>query len=250
MIYGLYQSAAGMMTSEYRQNVIANNLANSQTVGFKRDIPIFSERLRESMLDQYDNPTNDLMESLSGGLWLGRTSTDFSDGPLSKTGNPLDVALEGPGFLMVLVDGQRLLTRDGRMMMNELGRLVSVSDGAAILNRAGSPIVLDPDGGEITITSDGRIHQDGREVARLGLTDVEDYRTLRKDGNGRFIPESLERLESVARVHSGFVESSAVQPVRELTGMIESSRAFQINARMVSLQDEMLGRLVNQVPRL
>lgn len=250
MIYGLYQSAAGMMTNEYRQNVIANNLANSQTVGFKRDIPIFSERLRESMLDRYNNPTNDLMESLSGGMWLGRTSTDFSDGPLSKTGNPLDVALEGPGFLMVQVDGRQLLTRDGRMMTDEFGRLVSVSDGAAILNRAGSPIVLDRNGGEITITSDGRIQQDGREVARLGLTDVEDYRTLRKHGNGRFISTSDERIEAVARVHAGFVESSAVRPVHELTGMIESSRAFQINARMVSLQDEMLGRLVNQVPRI
>ena len=71
-----------------------------------------------------------------------------------------------------------------------------------------------------------------------------------KDGNGRFISTSDERIEAAARVHAGFVESSAVQPVRELTGMIESSRAFQINARMVSLQDEMLGRLVNQVPRL
>lgn len=250
MIYGLYQSAAGMMTNQYRQNVIANNLANSQTVGFKREIATFSERLRESQLDEYDNPSNDLMETLSGGSWLGRTHTDFSDGPTSKTDNPLDIALEGPGFLMVQGERQPLLTRDGRMLINEFGRLVATTDGAAILNRAGSPISLDPHGGKVEITSDGGIHQDGREVARLGLTDVSDYRTLRKDGNGRFVAAGNERIEAAARVHSGFVESSAVRPTHELTGMIASSRAFQFNARMVSLQDEMLGRLVNQVPRL
>ena len=116
MIYGLYQSAAGMMTNEYRQNVIANNLANAQTVGFKRDVAVFSERLRESELDRYSNPSNDLMEALSGGLWLGRTHTDFSNGELTRTGNPLDVALEGAGFLMVESGGRQLLTRDGRMV--------------------------------------------------------------------------------------------------------------------------------------
>ena len=250
MIYGLYQSAAGMMTNEYRQNVIANNLANAQTVGFKRDVAVFSERLRESELDRYSNPSNDLMEALSGGLWLGRTHTDFSNGELTRTGNPLDVALEGAGFLMVESGGRQLLTRDGRMMMDEFGRLVSVTDGAAMLSRGGAPIVLDRNGGEVEIARDGRIRQGGRDVGRLGLIDVDDYRTLRKEGNGRFLPASDERIEATARVHSGFVENSGVRPTKELVGMIEASRAYQINARMVTLQDDMIGRLVNQVPGL
>ncbi len=250
MIYGLYQSAAGMMINEYRQNVIANNLANAQTVGFKRDVAVFSERLRESELDRYGNPTNDLMEALSGGQWLGRTHTDFSNGELTRTGNPLDVALEGAGFLMVESGGRQLLTRDGRMMMDEFGRLVSVTDGAPMLSRAGAPIVLDRNGGEVEIARDGRIRQGGREVARLGLIDVDDYRSLRKVGDGRFLPASDERIEATARVHSRFVENSGVRPTRELVGMIEASRAYQINARMVTLQDDMIGRLVNQVARL
>ncbi len=250
MIYGLYQSAAGMMTNDYRQSVIANNLANAETVGFKRDVAVFEERLRASEAGQRFNPSNGLLEALSGGHWLGETETDFSDGSLIHTGKPLDVALEGPGFLMVQVDGRELLTRDGRMRLDETGRLVASTDGAPILSRGGGPILLEPEKGPFSIDQEGRIHQNGREVGRLGLVDVDDYRLLEKAGTGRYVAPAQGRFESAARVHGEAIETSGVRPVPELVNMIEASRSYEMNARMVSLQDEMAGRLINQVARV
>ena len=182
MIYGMYQSAAGMLVNEYRQDVLANNLANAETVGFKREIAAFAERLRASEAGRREGPSNDLMDALSGGLWLARTETDFSEGAFVRTDNPLDVALAGPGFLRVAANGREYLTRDGRMLMTADGRLVSAIDGAAILGRGGQPIRLNPRGGEISIDEDGRILQGGVGGGRLALVDVKNYQALRKAG--------------------------------------------------------------------
>lgn len=247
MIYGLYHSAAGMMTNEYRQSVIANNLANADTVGFKRDVPVFAERATAAAAGERSNPTSGLLEALSGGLWLGPTYTDFSEGSLVRTGNPLDVALDGPGFLMVESNGQPLLTRDGRMLMDPFGRLVAAVDGAPMLARGGGPIALNPRGGTPTVSQEGWIVQDGQRVAQLALVDVPDYRALSKVGAGRFAAPLTDPREAPARVHAGALESSSVRAVPELVGMIEAARAYEINARMLTLQDDTLGRLISQV---
>lgn len=247
MIYGLYQSAAGMMVNEYRQNVLANNLANAETTGFKREIATFAERLRASQAGRRVGPTNDLMEALSGGIWLARTDTDFSEGAFVNSDNPLDVALAGPGFLRVAADGHEYLTRDGRMVMDRDGWLVAAVDGGSILGHAGQPIRLNPRGGEVSIDEDGRITQDGVRVGWLGLVDVRDYQALRKAGASRFAADEVELTPSPARVIPGFTEHSGVAPIKELTTMIEASRAYQFNAQMVTLQDQSAGRLINAV---
>lgn len=247
MIYGLYQSAAGMMVNEYRQDVVANNLANAETVGFKRDVATFAERLRASEAGLRDGPSNDLMEALSGGIWLARTQTDFTEAAQVDTGNPLDVALAGPGFLRVAADGREYLTRDGRMVMDRDGWLVAATDGAAILGAGGQPIRLNPRRGEIAIDERGRIAQAGVPVAQLAVVDVDNYEALRKSGASRFVAEDVQLLRSPTKVVSKVTESSGVEPIRELVSMIDASRAYQINAQMVTLQDSSAGRLINAV---
>ncbi len=247
MIYGLYQSAAGMMVNEYRQDVLANNLANAETVGFKREIASFAQRLRASEAGRRDGPSNDLMKSLSGGIWLARTHTDFSEGASIKTDNPLDVLITGEGFLRVSADGQEYLTRDGRMLMDADGWLVSAADGASILGQAGQPIRLNPRGGEIVIDQDGRIRQGKLMVGRLGLVNVDNDQALRKAGAGRFELGGATLTRSLAKITKGCVESSGVEPIKELVTMIEASRAYQLNAQMLSLQDQSAGRLINAV---
>jgi len=247
MIYGLYQSAAGMLIGEYQQDVLANNLANAETVGFKRDIATFAERLRASEAGRRQGPTCGLLESLTGGVWLGQTTTDFSEAQFIRTDNPLDVALAGPGFLRVAADGRQYLTRDGRLVMDAGGWLVSAADGAAVLGQAGQPIRLNPRGGAARIDEDGRIEQDGVTAGRLGIVDVADYGALRKAGHGRFAADGAALRGSPAKVISGAIEGSGVQPVRELVAMIEAARAYQLNAQMVSLQDQTAGRLINAV---
>ena len=247
MIYGLYQSAAGMMVNEYRQNVLANNIANAETVGFKREVASFAERLRASEAGRREGPSNELMEALSGGIWLGRTDTDFSEGAPIKTDNPLDVLITGPGFLRVSANGQEYLTRDGRMLMDADGWLVSVVDGASILGQGGQPIHLNPRGGEISIDQDGRISQGGQLAGRLGLVNVDNEQALRKAGANRFVLGGAKLTRSLAEITQGCVESSGIEPVKELTAMIEAARAYQLNAQMITLQDQSAGRLINTV---
>jgi flagellar basal-body rod protein FlgF len=247
MIYGLYQSAAGMMTTEYRQAVLANNLANADTVGFKRDVATFAERQPARLEGVRSGPSAPGLEGLSGGLWLGQTTTDFSDASKVWTGNWSDVALEGPGFLVVQAEGGPQFTRDGRMLMDASGRLTAASDGAPILNPGGMPIQLNPHGGQPSIDSEGRIEQDGAIVAELGVVDFENYGALQKVGAARFAAPEDAAAASPALVQAGYTESSSVQPVTELVNMIEASRAYQLNARMLSLQDETAGRLISAV---
>lgn len=247
MIYGLYNSAAGMMTNEYRQAVLANNLANADTVGFKRDVTAFAERTPARLAGLRDGPSAPGLEGLSGGLWLGQTSTDFGEAAKVPTNNWSDVALEGPGFLSVQVNGQPQFTRDGRMIMDADGRLVAATDGAPILNSSGLPIQLNPHGGLPSIDQQGRIQQDGATVAELGVVDFENYDALSKVSATRFTAPENSAVPSPALVQGGYTESSGVQPISELVNMIEASRAYQINARMVSLQDETAGRLISTV---
>lgn len=247
MIYGLYHSAAGMLTTEYRQGVIANNLANAETHGFKRDVAVFAERTPASEAGLRRNATNPDLAGLSGGLWLGRTHTDLSAGPLAATGNPLDVALDGPGFLTVEQNGQTYLTRDGRLVLTPDGQVVTATDGAAVLGAGGAPLRLSPRGGEISIDEDGRIRQGDRPAGRLALVDVADPAQLSKAGQGRYRLEGEPMPASAVRVRGGYVEQSGVRPIEEMVGMIEASRAYQINAQMVSLQDQTVSRLIGVV---
>ncbi len=245
MIYGLYNSAAGMMTNEYRQAVLANNLANADTVGFRPDVPTFAERLPATLASRRHGPSAEDLQNFSGGLWLGRTYTDHRPSTTLETGNPLDVALDGPGFLSVMAHGQRLYTRDGRMMMDADGNLVAVTDGASILNRGGAPIHLNPHGGPPSIDTQGRIIQDGAVVAQLELVDFDDYEGLRKVGGARFAAPDKAAFRAPVLVKAGHTERSGVEPVTELVNMLEASRAYEINARMVALQDQSVGQLIN-----
>lgn len=247
MIYGLYQSAAGMMVNEYRTNVLANNLANADTAGFKREVTSFAERVRASEAGRREGSSNDLLEGLSGGLWLGRTETDFSEAGFVRTDNPLDVAIAGAGFLRVGVNGREYLTRDGRMLMNAEGWLVSAADGALMLGQAGQPIRLNPRGGQPAIDEDGTIKQGSATVGRLGLVNVENYQALHKVGGGRFDASRTRLTEPLGKLQAGFIEGAGVEAVKELSTMIEASRAYQLNAQMVSLQDQSAGRLISVV---
>lgn len=247
MIYGLYQSAAGMMVSEYRQSVIANNLANADTVGFKRDVATLSERDPARLAGVRRGASDRLLEALSGGVWLSRTETDFSQGSLTVSQNPYDVALDGPGFFLVEKGGRRYATRDGRMTVDALGNLVSAADGAAMLGPGGVPLRVNPRGGEISVDEGGRLKQDERIVGQLAVVDYADPRRLRKAGGGRFEVEGLQPIESPARVVQGYTESSGVEAVQELVSMIEASRAYQVNASLVAMQDQSVGRLISSL---
>ncbi|MCP4594368.1 MAG: flagellar hook-basal body protein [bacterium] len=254
MTYGLWLSAGGLQVNQYRQDIVTNNLANVETPGFKRDLAVIHERQVEAQSSADGlGWGHRLLDRLSGGNWVRPTYTDFGQGGLARTESGLDAAIEGEGFFSVLESGEPRFTRDGRFTLNPAGEVVMVAgDGQArVLDDSGSPITLDPAGGKITISQDGTISQDETQVAKLGIVEFADRQTLRKVGGNLF--ESTGAQPTAAqnsKVHGGYVESSAQNPITGLVEMIEATRAHDLNARMIMLQDQTVGQAVNTVGRV
>lgn len=249
MIYGLWHSAAGMLTNEYRQDVTANNLANADTVGFKRDLTSFAERMPARLAGRRSGVSDESLDPLSGGTWPGHTVTSHEPGALIQTDQPLDVAIDGPGFLVVERNGRPQYTRDGRIVKDARGMLVAASDGAPLLGTGGTPVLVNPFGGQPQINSDGQVTQDGQVIAELALADFANYDALRKVGAARFDAGDQKPQPFSARLLQNHLEGSSVQPVHEMVDMIEASRAYQMNAQMLTLQDQTIGRLISLVAR-
>ncbi len=254
MIYGLWQSAAGLQAQEYRQVIIANNLANAETPGFKADRIAFQERLNASITKGAPADRHPVLDAMTGGLFETEVYTDFSfnESGLIPSGNRLDVAIHGDGFLAVqTADGARY-TRDGRMTLDKDGTLVHVATGGAMLDRQGRPIMLDPSlpSKDTKIDSAGRVMQGEQIVGELGLVDFADRQQLEKIGHDLYSADNARRIQATGGIRQSFVESSGVDPVRALVDMIAATRAYEANARMITLQDETLGRAVNDVGRV
>lgn len=250
MLYGLYLSAAGIMTSSYKQDVIANNLANANTTAFKRDVPAFRQRLTEAQERRLPADWSDAtLEGLGGGMLSMPTSTDFEPGPIEQTGSPLDVAIQGKGFFATL-DGDKVrLTRDGSFFVSREGTLVRGS-GQPILDASQHPITLAPDA-PTKIASDGTISQAGQVVAKLGVFQVADRSTLTKLGDGLFAPADPADLQaSDDPVRGEYLEQSNVDPSTEMVELMDAQRQLEANANLIRTQDSTLQRLVNDVGKI
>lgn len=247
MIYGLYQSAAGMLVNQYRQNTIANNLANVDTAAYKRDIASFSERLVEAQ-SRSGATRNAVLDGQTGGVWSAPTATDWQSGISDVTGNPLDAAIAGRGFFAVQTDEGTRYTRDGEFTIDSQGQLVTAQGGWPVLSEQGTPIAMGEDTKNVSLTTDGRLMVNNQPFASLQIVDFDDSTMLRKIGRNLVASETKgQPIQAHLRVNA--FEKSNVEPMSEMASMIEASRAYQINAQMLSMQDESLGRLVNEVAR-
>jgi len=252
MIYGLYLSATGVMANSHRQDVISNNLANSETVGFKRSLAMFQERATEARSRGLGpSGTDPMLELLGGGLLLSPTAVDTSQGELEQTGNPLDVAIEGEGYFMVDDHGRQRLTRDGRMLIDRTGHLVLANgQGQRVLDGEGKAIVLQLSA-RTEIGEDGQITQDGGPAARLGVFRPASAGRLRNEGGNLLeLTDGRPPVSVQAMVRSGFVERANVDPSTELVQLMETQRMLEANANMIRYQDQTLNRLVNDVGRI
>jgi flagellar basal body rod protein FlgG len=255
MTHGIWASVGGMQVNEYRHSLAANNMANLDTVGFKNDLAVIRQRLNESD----ENPSAKMFETnpfdgLGGGSWVRPTYTNFAQGTLEQTGRALDVALEGDGFFMV-GDGQEVrYTRDGRFARNAVGDLVLSADGGRfrVLDQAGLPInIADPSIGSVSIGHNGELIQGDEVLGQVGVVDFADRTVLKKAGQSTFkLTGEAQRIPASVDMHGGSVESSTVDSIASLTNMIEVSRAYELNARMISLQDETLGMATTRIGRV
>lgn len=259
MNYGLYLAAGGTLVSMHRQDVLANNLANLNTVGFKPDDVYATARLPERIEsgEALAEPQL-LLEQLGGGTFAAPTRIDLRQGHLNQTHNTLDLAIQGEGFFTVSaersVSAQSIrFTRDGRFTLNAEGELVMIATGLRVLDANDQPIRLDP-GRPVQINSRGVISQNGVEVAQLQISDVNDRSSLVKTGEGllRIGPGAGARRQTAvaAGVRQGFVESSAVDPILALNAMINASKSVQSNATMMQYHDHLLGQAITTMARV
>jgi len=252
MIYGLYQSAAGLQLNQYRMEVLANNLANASTPGFKHDLTVVRERNVASL----ENPaeaamSNRTLDELSGGSLVAPTYTSFEQGPIDHTGRPLDVALTGDGFFTVGDGNDVRYTRDGRFMISDSGELVMVAGNHPVLDEAGQPITVSGQARDkIEITAAGEVKAGDTVLGRIGVVDFEDKTQLRKVG-GDLIDALNETPQAAnASFRPGFIEGSTVDPMKAMVSMIEVTRAYELNATLIGLADGTLARAVNDIARI
>lgn len=253
MDYGIDIATSGVLTSLYRQDVLTSNLANLNTVGYKPSVPDVRQRDPVRFEDSVFNlPSDALLEKLGSGVVPAPTRVAFSQGTVETTGNDLDLAIDGDGFLAVRDGDRTALTRDGRLALDDAGRLVLASTGNPVLDDAGQPITIPP-GSSVSIDHAGQISVDGRAAASLRFVDVPDRSALIKQGAGLF---SLDAVPAAAlqpasgRIIQGAVEGSSVNEIQTLLDIQRASGAVQTNIRMIAYQDQLIERAINTFARL
>jgi flagellar basal-body rod protein FlgF len=247
MPYGLYISAEGAQAQSRWLDVIANNLANVDTVGFKRELAVFQSRQAEAVRQGTSAPNSGSMDDVGGGVLLEQTKTDFSPGPLKQTREPTNVAIQGEGFFLVRKGQETLLTRAGNFRVTNTGELVT-QQGYPVLSDSQAPIVLVPNGGPWEITATGAVRQAGASQ-NLALVKPVSPADSVKAGENLFRPLTETQPIPLAQrsVVPGCLEMSGVQPTTEMVALIEASRLFEANINMMKAQDQMLSGLVNRV---
>lgn len=256
MIYGLYLSAQGADAAAFSQAVWANNLANAQTTGFKRDIPVFRAHAPFDVENQEPPAAPDTIDDQTGGLSVEGTVTDFQQGSLQTTGNQLDVAITGmrPAFLEVAEGSSRWLTRNGKLTLTPDNILVQADTGFPVLSVDGEPVAL-PDGtSRVEIGPDGLVttvngNNDRIAAGQLSLVEPTNPELLLKEGQHLYANLGKVQPAAGAELKQGMIEEADVNPVAGTLNLIQSSRGFEMNMNLVRLQDDLLGRLLQSVPR-
>jgi flagellar basal-body rod protein FlgF/flagellar basal-body rod protein FlgG len=246
MPYGLYISAEGAQAQSQRLDVISNNLANVDTVGFKRDLAMFQARNAEAIDQGKAIPGSGSMNDIGGGVSFQGSRTDYSMGPLKTTGNATDVALRREGFFQVRDGKETYLTRAGNFRLTPRGELVT-QDGLPVLGESGSPIALENPQMPWEMTAAGEVRQ-GTETQRLAIVKPSSLGDLVKVGGNKF--RALADTRPVAPgerdVATGHLEMSGVEPTAEMVEMIQTSRYMEANLNMMQTQDRMLNELFSQ----
>lgn len=226
-------------TSLQRQlDIIAHNLANVETTAYKAERPVFAEFLRRTKKGNDVSFVQDLS-----------TVRDDSEGPFVRTGNPLDVAIHGDGYLVVQkANGDERYTRNGHFEINVDGNLVT-SAGDLVLDVDSRPIKIPLGQTNVTITPDGSISGAIGPIARLQLVSFEHPQALKREANSLYsTPQDPQETRDVT-VRQAMLEQSNVQPVLALTGMIDVLRSFQSNGRLVDTEDQLQRRTIDRIMR-
>lgn len=245
---GLYIAASGMTSAMVRQDVIASNLANVSTVGFKADRVVnesFADQLMYSMRDGEPRA----MGQFGYGTRVAGTVTDFGQGAFRPTEQALDLAIGGDGFFQVrMADGTPAFTRNGQFTRSPDGYLTTQT-GEYVLGPDRMPVYVGTSGDPV-IRADGRVTaQDGSELGQVGIVTL-DVPNSRKVGQNMWVGQETGGMPPGTQVRQGFVEASGVNSVKEMVEMITTLRSYESSQRVITSIDGTLDKAVNSIGTL
>ncbi|MCL2832939.1 MAG: flagellar basal-body rod protein FlgF [Treponema sp.] len=282
MIRGWYTAASGMRAQQWRLDAVANNLANVDTDGYKRDqtaFKAFPELLLRRMNDDgvYQHPFGSadvapIVGKLGTGVELNELYTSFEQGSFKESGSDFDLALDGSGFFTVGTPWGERYTRNGSFILGKEGYL-ETKEGYPVLGENGPIKVqannfkVDKDGGvwinaeyaddpQTMISREDNTWGQAVLLDKLKVVDFDKERYLQKQGSSLYQnndtsgPAMIMDEGQRPRVLQGFTEAANVEPVREMVQMIDVNRAYEANQKVIQTHDSMLGVLINQVAKV
>jgi len=238
---GTMQATSSSLEALSRQyRAIVNNLANSNTAGYKRRMTEFVQAL--------NNATS---PARAGGLptqsVTSKLLVDYTQGALTQTGRALDMALAGGGFFVIETPDGPLFSRNGAFHVNSRRELVDMS-GRVVAGQSG-PLILPPDTStlSVTVSADGRISADGQQIGRLKIVEFDDPKSLIPVGRNCFRApaDAAPAPARSAKVQQGFQEASNVNIMQELVGLITVTRLYEANIKSIRVQDEQMKNILN-----
>lgn len=247
----VYNSVFGALTQKYRLDIIANNLANASTIGYKKDKLSF-----EDVLIHYAHDFNDPNLGITGGVrWpekdlntqprIGEKQIDFSQGDLRRTQNPLDLAIGGQGFFKLQTPYGIMYTRAGNFTLDKDGFIVS-NNGYKLLGKGG-PIQI-AGRGKITITEDGVVYVGNTQVGIIDIVDFQNKGLVKKFGQNLYKSNpNNEKPVNNPKIYQGYLEGSNVQVVEEMVKMIDTLRNFEAMQRVMTNTNDEDRNVINKV---
>jgi len=237
----LYIGLSRQMTLRRELDIVANNIANANTTGFKtEDLMVRTEAAKPARTLGGTNPVKFVLDD--------GVVRDFTQGAMTKTGGDFDLAIEGQGFFKVQTAAGERYTRDGRFTTSPEGTLVTQT-GNPVLDEGGGEILIDPAQGPVTVGKDGIVSQGALALGKIGVVRPDDLSTLSKDGDNLYRNTTNANLQPApdAVVHQGMLESSNVQSVLQITKLIEVQRAYESMAKMMDNTAELTRSAVERL---
>ncbi len=261
MLRGLYSAASGMDVQQAKIEILAKNLANTTTPGYKKDV-IQARSFPELLLIQQGGPQRGAVTHaavrkigfMPSGTGIEKVFTEYAgSGGVKETRNPTDMMVKGPGFFAVNVPtredpGRVCYTRNGAFKVDDEGYLVAFGN-LRVLGEAGPVRVGN---GDFKVNHDGTVVSGGVPRGKLRLVEFDDFEVLDKETDSIFVDTTggAGRPADATTVRQGFLEVSNVDAVEEMTALMELMRVYETSQRLITQQDQLLGKAVNQVGSL
>lgn len=251
MIRSFYVAGTAMATQSDRMDVLTNNITNVDTTGYKSDKLLsrsFSDVLIERLNDPYIISATNQIGYENDGIHIDEIVTDFSQGGFEETARLSDLGLEGTGFFVVETPDGDMYTRDGNFFVDANGDLVT-SDGYYVQGENGHIHVGTSD---FSVDGQGNVTVDGETVNTISLVTFDDLTGLRKQGDNLYTNYTNQAVRTATdvEVKQGYLETSNVDTATEMVRMMELTRSFSFNQRVLSMVDQTLDKTVNEVGRV